>query len=185
MTVRRLLVVSVVLALGGLAGIFSAGLLLSDGTGAAPASNPESGTIEVPARAPAIAGRDPVTGAAVSIGPIDAKPIVLTVWASWCVPCARGAPVLQAFARRHSGDAVVVGLDLEDEPADAQSFYGRFGWTFRSISDPDGAFAAELGIDDLPTTLVLDRGRLIVARVDGIATRKQLEDALGESIRPR
>ena len=74
----------------------------------------------------------------------------------------------------------MIGLDLEDEPADARAHYERFGWTFRSISDPDGAFAAELGIGELPTTLFLDRGRLIVARVEGVARQAELEAALAK-----
>lgn len=185
MTGRRLLVASVVLALAGLAGIFAAGLMLADGNGAGTTSNPGSGTIEVPARAPAIEGRDPITGATVSLGRVEEKPIVLTVWASWCAPCARGARALGAFARRHRRDAAVIGLDLEDEPTDAQAFYNRFGWTFRSISDPDGAFAAQLGVGELPTTLFLDRGRLIVARVEGVARRAELEAALAEALPER
>ena len=65
MTGRRLLVASVVLALAGLAGIFAAGLMLADGNGAGTASDPVSGTIEVAARAAAIEGQDPITGATV------------------------------------------------------------------------------------------------------------------------
>jgi thiol-disulfide isomerase/thioredoxin len=182
MTGRRLLVASVVLALAGLAGIFAAGLMLADGNGGTTASNPASGTIEVPMRAPAITGLDPITGDTASVTSVRSKPVVVTVWASWCAPCARGAPALASFARQHAGDAVVIGLDLDDEPADARAFYERFGWTFRSISDGDGKIAAELGIDQLPTTLFLGRGRLVVARVEGVATREELEAGLAEAV---
>jgi cytochrome c biogenesis protein CcmG, thiol:disulfide interchange protein DsbE len=178
---RRLLVASVVLALAGLAGIFAAGLMLADGNGATTGSNPTSGTIEVAVRAPVIAGRDLTTGETVSLERVGSKPVVLTAWASWCAPCARGAPVLAAFARRHRGDALVVGLDLQDERPDARAFHERFGWTFRSISDPDGALAAELGLGELPTTLFLGRGRLVVARVEGVPTRPELEAGLAEA----
>jgi thiol-disulfide isomerase/thioredoxin len=179
---RRLLVASVVLTLAGLAGIFVAGLMLADGNGATTAPNPGSGTLEVPARAPAIEGLDPISGATVSLPSGRRKPVVLTVWASWCGPCARGANVVRAFARRHRREAVVIGLDLQDKPRDARAFYQEVGWTFRSIADPDGAFAAELGIGELPTTLVIGRGRLVVARVEGVATRAELEAALAEAL---
>jgi thiol-disulfide isomerase/thioredoxin len=182
MSGRRLLVASVVLALAGLAGIFMAGLMLADGNGATTASNPASGTLEVPLRAPAIDGLDPITGATVSLPSGKRKPVVLTVWASWCGPCARGASVIRVFARRHRGEAVVIGLDLQDRPRDARAFYEEAGWTFRSIADPDGAFAAELGIGELPTTLVIVRGRLVVARVEGIASRQELEAAFAEAL---
>jgi thiol-disulfide isomerase/thioredoxin len=181
-TGRRLLVASVFLSLAGLAGIFGAGLLLSDGDGAEMAADPAGGTVEVPARAPRISGKDPVTGEPVALPSTRSKPVVLTVWASWCAGCSRGARALRSFARRHRGEAVVIGLDLQDEPADAVAFYEEVGWTFRSISDPDGAFAAELDVDDLPTTLFLARGRLIVARVEGVASREALETGLAEAL---
>lgn len=179
---RRLLVASVVLALAGLSGIFLAGLWLADGDGAATTSNPTSGTIEVPTRASELTGRDPITGVTVSLDRVGRKPVVLTVWASWCGPCGRGAAALGAFARRHAREAVVLGLDLQDEPEDARAFYERVGWTFSSIPDPDGAFAAELGVAELPTTFFLARGRLIAARVEGVATRAELEAGLAEAL---
>ncbi len=181
MTGRRLLVASVVLALAGLAGIFVAGLMLADGNGAAESTG-ASGTIEVPVRVTALEGEDPVTGEPVSLARVEKRTIVLTVWASWCASCVRGAPALAGFARKHRDRVAVVGLDLQDGPADARAFYERFDWAFPSISDPEGVLAAGLEIEDLPTTLFLDRDRLVVARVDGTATREELESALDEAL---
>ncbi|HEX2505916.1 MAG TPA: TlpA disulfide reductase family protein [Gaiellaceae bacterium] len=180
MTNRRILVAAVILALAGLAGSFAAGRMLADGSGAAAASTVESGTVEVPLRAPAIEGSDPLAGGTVSLARVK-KLVVLTVWASWCGPCARGADALRDFARRHRDDVAVIGLDLQDEPTDARAFYERHGWTFPSIRDADGAFAAALGVGDLPTTFFIGRGRLIQARLDGPASRDDLEAALAEA----
>jgi thiol-disulfide isomerase/thioredoxin len=171
----------VFLALAGLAGSFAAGRMLADGRGAAAASTVESGTVEVPLRAPAIEGSDPVAGGTVSLARAKKELVVLTVWASWCGPCARGAGALRDFARRHRDDVAVIGLDLQDEPADARTFYERHGWAFPSIRDADGAFAAALGVGDLPTTFFIGRGRLIQARHDGPASRDDLEAALAEA----
>jgi cytochrome c biogenesis protein CcmG/thiol:disulfide interchange protein DsbE len=179
---HRLLIASVVVALAGLGAVAIAGLILADGNGAtAPSSL--SGTVEVDTRAPAIVGDDPVTGATVSLARVKGKPVVLAVWASWCAACARQAPVLRRFARDHRREAVVLGLDLQDKPADARAFYERFRWAFRSISDPEGRFTARLEVEELPATIFLDRGRLIVARIPGVATRAELERGLAEAKR--
>lgn len=60
-----------------------------------------------------------MTGATVSLARVK-KPIVLAVWASWCTACARQASALRKFAQEHRREAAVIGLDLEDEPVDAQ-----------------------------------------------------------------
>lgn len=185
MTGRRLLAASVVVALAGLAAIVTAGLILADGNGAVPAPGAASGTVAAGVRAPAIMGRDPVTGATVSLARVKKKPIVLAVWASWCTACARQASALSKFAQDHRQEAAVIGLDLEDEPMDARGFYERYGWTFRSIADPEGRFAARLGIGTLPTTLFFDRNRMLVARISGVATRSELERGLAEAKRRR
>lgn len=159
------------------------GLLLTgeEGAGAAGSETP-SGTIAVGDPAPPLAGRDPNTGALVVLARVKKKPVVVHVWASWCVPCAREAPVWRRFARAHR-EAAVIGLDLQDVPEDAAAFAGRFGWTHRIISDPEGAQAARLGIENLPATLFLNRDHVIVSRLDGVADDAALEDGLAEAKR--
>jgi thiol-disulfide isomerase/thioredoxin len=181
---HRLLIGSVVVALTALGAVALAGVILADGNGAASPTS-ASDTVEVNPRAPAVVGQDPVTGATVSLARVKRKPVVLTVWASWCVPCARQAPVLRRFARDHRREAVVLGLDLQDKPADARAFYERFRWAFRSIADPEGRFTARLAVEELPTTLFLNRDRLIVARVPGVASRVELESGLAEAKKTR
>jgi cytochrome c biogenesis protein CcmG, thiol:disulfide interchange protein DsbE len=181
---HRLLIGSVVVTLAALGTVALAGVILEDGNGAASPTS-ASGTVEVNPRAPAIVGQDPVTGATVALARVKRKPVALAVWASWCVPCARQAPILRRFARDHRREAVVLGLDLQDKPVDARAFYERFRWAFRSIADPEGRFTARLAVEELPTTLFLDRDRLIVARIPGIATRADLERGLAEAKRTR
>jgi cytochrome c biogenesis protein CcmG, thiol:disulfide interchange protein DsbE len=181
MSGRRLIVLSVVLVLAGLAALVVGGLLLAGGNDATGPRDSASGTVEVDARAPAIVGRDPVTGTTVSLARVKKKPVVLTVWASWCAACRRQAARFGRFARKHRREVATIGLDLEDEAADARAFYERVGWTFRSIGDPDGKLVARLGVEELPTTLFLDRDRLIVARVAGVASRRDLERGLAQA----
>lgn len=182
MSGRRILVVSLVLLLVGAGALAVAAVLLASREDTAAPKPRASGTVEVNPRAPALEGEDPVTGDTVSLARVKKKPVVLVVWASWCGPCAKQAQAVRAFAAEHEDDAAVIGLDLQDIPEDAQAFYERHEWTIRSIADPEGKMAARLGVDELPTTLFLDTGRLIVSRVDGPATREQLERGLAEAL---
>jgi thiol-disulfide isomerase/thioredoxin len=179
---RRLLVALIALLVGG-GGIFLAGVLLADGDKAGPSTR-ENGTVRVDPPAPRLAGTDPITGATVALARVKKKPVVIHVWSSWCNVCASEAPVVRRFVQKHRRRVVVLGLDLQDTPQAAKAFYARYGWTHRVISDPDGRWAARLGIQDLPTTIFLDRGHLMVARVEGPATLAELEDGLAQAQDP-
>lgn len=180
MSGRRILVVSLVLLVLGAGALAVAAVLLAGYEDTAEPEPRANGTVEVSMRAPALEGEDPITGDTVSLARAK-KPVVLVVWASWCEPCAKQARAIEAFAAKHEEDASVIGLDLQDLPRDARAFYERNEWTIPSIADKDGELAARLGIEELPTTLVLDTERLIVARIDGPATRRQLESGLAEA----
>jgi cytochrome c biogenesis protein CcmG, thiol:disulfide interchange protein DsbE len=178
-TRRRLLVALVALVVGA-GGIVLGGIVLAGGGETVPAG-PESETIRMDPPAPPLTGTDPITGATVALARVKKKPVVIHVWASWCRACASEAPVLRRFVERQRRRVIVLGLDLQDTPQAAKAFYARYGWTHRVISDPDGRHAARLGVEELPTTIFLDRQHLIVARIEGPATLSELEDGLASA----
>jgi len=180
---RGVIVSAVGLALVGITALLAAALVLGGGSGVAAPGKSRSATATSTVRAALVAGTDPVTGATVSLARVKRKPVVLTVWASWCAACGRQAPLLRRFSREHRREAAVLGLDLQDEAADARAFYERHCWAFRSVADPEGRFAARLGVDEMPTTFVLDGKRRIVARIADVATLAELERALAEAKR--
>jgi cytochrome c biogenesis protein CcmG/thiol:disulfide interchange protein DsbE len=177
---RRQLLVALIALLVGAGGIFFGNVVLAGDDTTGPAT-PESRTVRVDPPAPPLAGTDPITGATVVLARVKKKPVVIHVWASWCNPCASEAPVVRRFVERHRRRVVVLGLDLQDTPQAAKAFYARYGWTHRIISDPDGRQAARLGVQDLPTTIFLDRGHLMVARLEGPATLAELQDGLARA----
>lgn len=180
MRTRRLLLVALIALLVGAGGIFLGGVVLAGGDEAGPTAR-ESGTVRVDPPAPPLAGTDPITGATVALARVKRKPVIIHVWASWCNACASEAPLVRRFVEKHRRRVIFLGLDLQDTPQAAKAFYASYGWTHRVISDPDGRQAARLGVQDLPTTIFLDREHLMVARVEGPATLGELEDGLARA----
>src|ERR1043166_615712 len=54
------------------------------------------------------------------------KPVVVNFWASWCGPCADEAPLLQDAARRNGDRFTFVGVNVQDQDADAQGFLRKY-----------------------------------------------------------
>lgn len=126
-----------------------------------------------------------ITGTLLDGSPFDSATIgdvviVYNVWGSWCAPCRKEAPALEAAARATEGVAQFVGINTRDlDPAPAQAFVRAFDITFPSIFDPDGsellAFGQHLPASAIPSTVVVDREGRIAARVLGETTEATLK----------
>jgi len=52
----------------------------------------------------------------------SATPVLVDFWASWCKPCQKMAPILEAVAQDYAGRLTVAKLDVEDSPGTAQRY---------------------------------------------------------------
>ena len=105
------------------------------------------------------------------------EPTVVNVWATWCVPCREELPTLDAAAGRYDGKVRIVGIDAGDDPADARAFLAELGVGFDQYLDPSGDARAALRVTGLPTTVLIEGGR-IVARLSGRLDADRLDRAI-------
>ncbi len=118
--------------------------------------------------APVVAGPALDGAGTVSTADYRGQVLVINVWGSWCAPCRKEAPALQAASVRTAGVAQFVGITTKDpDPAAAQAFVRAFKVTYPSIFDPSGqallTFAGDLPPSAIPSTLIVDaQGRLAV-----------------------
>ena len=103
---------------------------------------------------------------------------VVNFWYAACGPCIIEAPMLEEVWQNYQDEGVgFLGINIYDQPATAVAFAEENGITYPSVIDVnDGrvkqAFAGVTPIQATPTTLVLDRGGRVTARIIG-----QLESA--------
>lgn len=81
-------------------------------------------------------------------------PVLVNVFASWCLPCAVEAPHLQALADK---GATVHGIAVRDTPDNVAGFLGKHGNPFTRIAlDTQGRMMLALGASGVPETYVID-----------------------------
>jgi thiol-disulfide isomerase/thioredoxin len=81
------------------------------------------------------------------------KAVVLNFWASWCIPCKKGAPLLEAaWQKWRSKGVVVVGVDANDFKSDARRFARRYELTYPLVHDGPGDLLDDYGLSAFPET---------------------------------
>lgn len=129
---------------------------------------------------PRLGGGEPI-----ALGDYRGRIVVLNFWASWCAPCRKEAPDLQAafLDYRYQGVAFL-GVDERDNDAAGLAFASEFKITYPSVADPSGKLGFDYELPGLPATLVIGRdGRIVyrfVGYLDGPTLRSALDDVLAE-----
>lgn len=133
-----------------------------------------------------------VGGGTLSSSELRGSPVVINFWASWCDPCNQEAPDLEATWKQYRAKGVrVVGVDYEDQPADAQAFLSRYGITYPSVVDRGGELATTFGVRGVPETFFIDaqfhffaigqgeeQGNRFGTRILGAVSRPQLKSQI-------
>lgn len=90
------------------------------------------------------------------------RPAVVNVWASWCLPCRSEAPLLDEAFKQFGDEVEFIGVDVQDNQADAKRFLAEFGLDFDHFFDRNREVANFYGGIGTPITLFFGpRGELV------------------------
>lgn len=112
------------------------------------------------------------------------KPIILNFWASWCLPCRREAPLFERYWQRYKDRVLFLGVNFQDQTADAVAFIKEFNITFPSGADPKANIGIDYAIFGLPETYIIGKDGKVVAKQVGEITEDALEGYLQQVLKP-
>jgi cytochrome c biogenesis protein CcmG/thiol:disulfide interchange protein DsbE len=133
------------------------------------------GTIKLTGEAQAFALEDVRVGRPpVSLEALRGKPVVLNFFASWCGPCIREMPALQAMSERYRGKIHFVGITFNDRRDAAKGVLERTRANYPAAFDPRSDLAVDYAVRVMPTTFFIGPDGNLVERKDGELSENQL-----------
>jgi thiol-disulfide isomerase/thioredoxin len=109
-------------------------------------------------------------GNATTLAASNGKVRLVNFWATWCAPCRKEKPTLDALERELGGpDFGVIAIATgRNSPEAIDAFNAEAGIVaLRTYLDPKGELAAAMNVPGLPVTVVLNRAGEEVGRLLG------------------
>ena len=100
------------------------------------------------------------------------KPIVVSMWASWCTHCAEEMDAYQKLSGEYGERIEFVMLDLPDslgERASAKTYVKEHGYTFPAYYDNDMNVAKTLNVVGIPVLVIISpNGDVVLNRAGAV-----------------
>ena len=113
-----------------------------------------------------VPGFDPAT--------FGGKPVLVNVWASWCVPCRDEHPLLMQMTE--TDGVTIAGLNYKDKTANALQFLAGLGNPFAQVgADLSGRAAIEWGVYGVPESFVIGPDGTVLYKYTGPLTPEAIE----------
>ena len=117
-----------------------------------------------------------LSGEIVTLEDYRGKPVLLHFWATWCKPCVKELPEIEAAWRDlHDEGFVVLAVDVGEEQGIVQTFVKRLDLTFPVLLDQSSSAAHAYNIIGLPVSFFIDKNGMISEQLSGgTLTRESL-----------
>ncbi|HEY4717434.1 MAG TPA: redoxin domain-containing protein [Anaerolineales bacterium] len=104
------------------------------------------------------------SGESVTLADLRGRPILINLWASWCLPCRAEMPAIQRVYDRYRNQGfqvLAINMTLQDNRNNARAFVDEFSLTFPILLDVDGKVAALYRLRALPSSYFVDANGII------------------------
>ena len=120
-------------------------------------------------------------GTAWNLRALRGKVVLVNFWATWCPPCRKELPDLQALYDRFAPRGFVVLAISDEDQAKVLPFVAGHKLTYPVLLDPGRKVNELFQVEGIPKSFVYDREGKLVAEAIDMRTRRQFLEMLGRA----
>jgi peroxiredoxin len=111
-----------------------------------------------------------------SLQELHGKVALVNFWATWCPPCRKEMPDLQALSERFGPRGLVILAISDEDAAKVEPFIAAQKYTYPILLDPGRKVNELLAVEGIPKTFLYGRdGKLVAQAIDRRTNRQFLE----------
>lgn len=113
---------------------------------------------------------------------LKGKVVLVNFWATWCPPCQKEMPDLQALYNQYKDQGfVILAFSEDDETNKVAPFIAERKITYPILLDPGQKMGNQFQVNGIPKSFLYDREGKLVAQSIDMRTRHQFEEMLAQA----
>jgi peroxiredoxin len=101
------------------------------------------------------------------------KVVLVNFWATWCPPCRKELPDLDALYKKYRNQGFVVLAISDEQPDTVRSFLSKHKVAYPVLLDPGDLIHKRFNVDGIPKSYLYDRDGRLVAEAMDMRTKDQ------------
>lgn len=93
-----------------------------------------------------------------SLAQFKGQVVMLNFWATWCGPCQQEMPLLdQMYKKYKPAGFTLIGVNVDKEAPPVKTLLARRPVSFPVLLDPQSQVSKSYHVDEMPSTVLIDR----------------------------
>ena len=99
-----------------------------------------------------------LSGKTASLSQFKGQVVMLNFWATWCGPCQQEMPLLdQMYKTYKAAGFTLLGISVDTDKAAVTGLLARRPVSFTVLLDPKNKVSSEYHVEEMPSTILIDR----------------------------
>jgi peroxiredoxin len=108
-----------------------------------------------------------------SLKALKGKVVLLNFWATWCPPCRKEMPDLEALGKQFEAQGLVVLSITDDDPEKVKFYIQKQNITYPVLLDAGSTLNKQFRVHGIPKSFLYDRDGKLVSDAIDMRTRRQ------------
>ena len=109
-------------------------------------------------------------GSMITLSALRGQPVLVNLWASWCIPCRSEMPSLERIYKEYADKGftiLAVNTTYQDSPTNVAAFVQEYGLSFPILLDRDHTVSDQYQLLALPSSFLIDQDGIIQEKIIG------------------